>query len=356
MRSPHPWLALLLVSPLAGCVAQTLLASNYAALTQELQGAHARTNCAPKDLAIADANYAFAQLEFKQGNTRRAEEHIDIAREHAAIAAACPAVEVAQAVAPVPVDGDRDGDGLKDSEDACPTEAEDLDGFKDSDGCPERDNDGDGIPDGSDGCPNAAEDLDGYQDQDGCPDADNDGDGVPDGTDACPNAAGTAANRGCPTTDRDSDGIADDEDRCPDQPETPNDYMDTDGCPDVKPSRIEITANKIVIKQRINFATGKATILADSFPVLDDVAQVLKDYPAIKVEIQGHTDNVGDEMANQNLSKARADSVFEYLLKKGILANRMVTAGYGESRPIDTNTTDAGRLNNRRVEFVILEQ
>lgn len=354
MRPAYAWLPMLW--PLVGCGAQTLLASNYAALTQELQGAHGRTNCAPRDLAIADSNYAFAQLEFKEGDTRRAQEHVEVARQHAAIAAACPAVEVATAAPPPPADGDRDGDGLKDSEDACPNEAEDLDGFKDSDGCPERDNDGDGIPDASDGCPNAAEDLDGFQDADGCNDNDNDRDGVLDAQDACPNVAGSAADRGCPTTDRDSDGVPDDQDRCPDEAETPNGYLDNDGCPDVKPSRIEITANKIIIKQRINFATGKAVILADSFPVVDDVAQVLKDYPAIKIEIQGHTDNVGEEMPNQSLSKARADAVFEYLLKKGVLANRMVTAGYGESRPLDTNTTDAGRLNNRRVEFVILEQ
>ena len=245
-----------------------------------------------------------------------------------------------------------------DSDDSCPQQPEDLDGFKDMDGCPEVDNDGDGIADTADGCPDNAEDMDGFQDADGCPDNDNDADTVTDSEDACPNQAGDPANKGCPKVivDRDGDGIDDNRDTCPDQPETVNAYLDDDGCPDVKPQRIEITAEKIVINQRINFATGKATILADSFPVLDDVAQAMKDYPNIKVEIQGHTDNVGDETMNQRLSKSRADSVFEYLLKKGVVATRMTTAGYGEARPIDTNTTDAGKLNNRRVEFLITAQ
>lgn len=340
----------LLLPALTGCVAQTLLSANYSALTKELAEAHNRVNCAPRELAVADANYEFAQLEFKQGDTRRAQQHIDIARTNAAIAAQCPARQVVTTTA------DTDRDGINDAEDACPSEAEDLDGFKDTDGCPETDNDGDGIPDTADGCAAQAEDLDAFQDADGCPEGDNDNDGVADGQDACPNQAGPVESRGCPSVDRDGDAIPDAADACPDQAEVVNDYLDADGCPDAKPSRIEITKEKIVIKQRINFATGKATILADSFPVLDDVAQVLKDYPNLKVEIQGHTDNVGDELANQRLSKERADSVFEYILTKGVAANRMVTAGYGESRPIDTNSTESGKQNNRRVEFVILEQ
>ncbi len=79
-----------------------------------------------------------------------------------------------------PGHGDRDGDGIPDSLDACPDEPEDKDGFQDDDGCPDPDNDGDGIPDSRDKCPNEAEDKDGFQDEDGCPDPDNDGDGIPD--------------------------------------------------------------------------------------------------------------------------------------------------------------------------------
>lgn len=342
---------------LVGCASQTLLATQYNQLTQDLTAAHALTNCAPRDLALADSHYDFVRLEFQQGDTRRAQEHLEIAQAHVKVAQACAGRELASAE-PVrePTPTDRDGDGVLDKDDTCPADPEDLDGFRDVDGCPEFDNDGDGVPDGVDVCRDQAEDRDGVLDTDGCPDPDNDGDGVPDVDDACPTEKGALADKGCPVQDRDADGVGDRFDACPDQPETVNGYSDTDGCPDTKPSRIEITESQIVIKQRVNFTTGKATITADSFAVLDDVAQVLRDYPKIRVEIGGHTDNVGDEAANQRLSKARADAVFEYLLTKGIPANRMMTVGYGEMAPIDTNSTDAGRLANRRVEFKITEQ
>lgn len=342
---------------LAGCASKAQLAADYSTLSGEVTSAHARQNCAPKDLAIADANFDFVKVEFEQGDTRRAADHIDIAREHLKVALACAALEVATAE-PVrePTPTDRDGDGVLDGEDSCPGDPEDLDGFRDVDGCPEFDNDGDGVADGVDACRDQPEDRDGVQDTDGCPDTDDDGDGVPDGQDRCPTVAGTVADAGCPPTDRDRDGVADPADQCPDQPETVNGYSDEDGCPDTRPTRVEITKEQIVIKERVNFATGKATILAESFGVLDDVSQVLRDYPALKVEIGGHTDNVGDEAVNQRLSKARADAVFEYLLTKGIPANRMLTVGYGEMSPVDTNSTDAGRLTNRRVEFKILAQ
>jgi len=353
-------LAAIAALALSGCISQALLASDYASLQKELQFAHSLTNCAPKDLAIADSNMAFAELEFQQGDTRRAWQHIQIAREHAKIAGECPPIPKAAPPPPPPPKpppkpSDSDGDGVLDNDDQCVNDPEDLDGFKDSDGCPEPDNDLDGILDLSDRCPLEPEDRDGFEDADGCPEPDNDRDGCPDTADACPLEPGLPAQNCCPVRDRDGDGLADPVDRCPDQPENINQYLDEDGCPDVKPQRIEITGDQIVIKQRINFATGKSTILPDSFVVLDDVAQVLQDYPKLRIEIGGHTDNVGDEAYNQRLSKARADAVFEYMLKKGVAASRMLTQGYGESRPIDTNMTDSGKLANRRVEFVIIK-
>ncbi len=352
MRPP-----LLLPLLLAGCASQGQLAIQYTQLTQDITDAHGVTNCAPRDLALADANYDFVRLEFQQGDTRRAQEHLLVAQEHVKVAKACAARELTTNE-PVrePTPTDRDGDGVLDRDDTCPTDPEDLDGFRDVDGCPEFDNDGDGVPDGVDTCPDQAEDRDGVLDADGCPDPDNDGDGVADVDDACPTEKGALADKGCPASDRDRDGVGDRYDACPDQPETVNGYSDEDGCPDTKPSRIEITENQIVIKQRVNFTTGKAVITADSFPVLDDVVQVMRDYPKIRVEIGGHTDNVGDETLNQRLAKARADAVFEYLLTKGIPGNRMTTVGYGEMAPIDTNSTEAGRLANRRVEFKITAQ
>ncbi|HEX4336977.1 MAG TPA: thrombospondin type 3 repeat-containing protein [Polyangiaceae bacterium] len=132
---------------------------------------------------------------------------------------------------------DRDGDGIPDNADQCPTEPEDKDGFEDADGCPDRDNDGDGIPDKDDKCPNQAEDQDGFQDNDGCPDPDNDADGVDDAHDQCPDKKetmnGFKDDDGCPDEpDRDGDGVPDSKDQCPDQAEDTDGFQDTDGCPD----------------------------------------------------------------------------------------------------------------------------
>jgi len=132
---------------------------------------------------------------------------------------------------------DRDGDGINDDQDQCPTEAEDKDGFEDTDGCPDRDNDGDTIQDKDDKCPNQAEDPDGFQDTDGCPDPDNDNDGVDDSHDQCPDKAetknGFKDDDGCPDEpDKDGDGVPDAKDQCPDQAEDTDGFQDTDGCPD----------------------------------------------------------------------------------------------------------------------------
>lgn len=136
-------------------------------------------------------------------------------------------------------DADNDGDGFKDASDGCPMEPEDRDGFQDVDGCPEEednDRDKDRVPDNRDRCPEEAEDLDGFQDSDGCPDPDNDGDGVLDKQDQCPTQAEDmdklADEDGCPDTDADSDGIPDEKDQCPRKAETVNGVKDEDGCPE----------------------------------------------------------------------------------------------------------------------------
>jgi hypothetical protein len=133
---------------------------------------------------------------------------------------------------------DADQDGVYDSEDKCPDQPEDRDGFKDQDGCPDPDNDADGIPDVSDKCPNDPEDFDQFEDADGCPELDNDKDGIPDLNDACPNARedglGKRPKDGCPSTseDSDGDGVNDTVDKCPDEPEDRDGFQDADGCPD----------------------------------------------------------------------------------------------------------------------------
>ncbi len=128
--------------------------------------------------------------------------------------------------------GDKDGDGIADPDDLCPTRAEDRDGYSDQDGCPEPDNDVDGIPDAVDRCPNWSEDLDGFEDDDGCSEPDNDRDGTRDPLDACPVDAGPADNVGCPAPDADGDGVLDGADACALVPEDLDGFEDADGCPD----------------------------------------------------------------------------------------------------------------------------
>ena len=256
-------------------------------------------------------------------------------------------------------------------------------------GCPveaPKDRDGDGVPDGVDRCPDQPEDLDGFQDEDGCPELDNDSDGVMDTADKCPNEAGPIQNFGCPITDKDGDGISDDKDQCPNEPEDKDGYQDQDGCPDLdndsdgvpdtqddcpndfgppdnkgcpkKYSLVAVTKERIEIKKQINFATGSAKIVGSlSNQIIGEVAQALKDTPRIKkVRVEGHTDSVGDDAKNLKLSQARADSVVSALIKLGVDPGRMESVGFGETRPVASNSTASGRAENRRTEFNITEQ
>jgi len=135
-----------------------------------------------------------------------------------------------------PTGGDMDADKVLDRDDACPKVAEDRDGFKDEDGCPEPDNDGDRILDKDDKCRDAAETVDGFKDEDGCPDPDDDEDGVKDEEDACRNEAEDKDNfqdeDGCPEADNDNDGLLDKLDKCPNGAEDKDGFKDDDGCPD----------------------------------------------------------------------------------------------------------------------------
>jgi outer membrane protein OmpA-like peptidoglycan-associated protein len=106
----------------------------------------------------------------------------------------------------------------------------------------------------------------------------------------------------------------------------------------------------------INFDTGKATIKPESFPILNQAAELLKKNPKVRVEIQGHTDSVGSDSYNLRLSEARANSVYQYLLSQGIEPARLTARGYGETMPIADNRTRDGRALNRRIDFQILSQ
>jgi len=123
------------------------------------------------------------------------------------------------------------------------------------------------------------------------------------------------------------------------------------------PPRVVLTASSIKIGEKIQFATGSAEILPASFGLLDEIAAIFKDNPQIEVvDIEGHTDSTGGAALNRKLSKARAESVRAYLVKKGVAGKRLVAKGFGPDRPIGDNQTDAGREQNRRVEFNIVKQ
>lgn len=251
---------------------------------------------------------------------------------------------------------DRDEDGYKDKEDDCPDDPEDFDDFEDDDGCPERDNDKDGVYDDHDACPENPEDRDGFEDGDGCPDTDNDGDGIKDKRDRCPDHPededGWEDDDGCPERDNDGDGLPDKRDTCPDEPETLNNFQDKDGCPDEIPVEVKRFTGVI---EGITFETNKAVIRPSSQGTLLDALDVLERYPDLRLEVQGHTDDVGNDQFNLELSQARADSVVAWFIQHEVDPRRLRPMGYGETVPIADNFTDAGRAENRRVEFKLIE-
>lgn len=212
---------------------------------------------------------------------------------------------------------------------------------------PERDTDGDGFLDGDDACPKEPGVA-----PDGCPSPDDpDGDGFLGGDDACPTEAGVAPD-GCPDLDADRDGVLLPTDLCPDEPERFNGFEDDDGCPDDLPEALRSFTGRLA---GVNFELSRSTLTKASLPVLDEAVKVLLQFPSIRIEISGHTDNSGGRENNMRLSQARADEVRTYLIEHGIEASRITTRGAGPDEPIDSNSTRDGRANNRRIEFRVLE-
>lgn len=238
---------------------------------------------------------------------------------------------------------DRDGDNIVEPDDKCPNEP----GPIENGGCPDKDSDGDTVVDRLDQCL----DKPGVVANNGCPDTDTDGDGIVDRLDKCPSEVGPKGNKGCPDTDADGDGVVDRLDKCPNEPETKNNYRDFDGCPDELPPTLAKFVGTI---QGIKFLPNKAVLTKDSLPVLDQAVAALNEHSVVRIEIAGHTDNVGVPAANQLLSQQRAEAVMAYLAEKGIHPSRMVAMGYGSTRPLADNKTAAGRTQNRRVEFKLM--
>lgn len=234
---------------------------------------------------------------------------------------------------------DTDEDGVSDDLDKCPDSPKGI--TVDTTGCP-RDFDVDGVPDYQDMCPNTLPNI--GVDSTGCA-KDEDRDGVADDNDKCP-ATGKGIpvdTTGCPM-DTDKDGVPDYQDKCPNTLRGVK--IDKKGCPVNKREDLER------LKKGINFKSGSTVLTKPSFKTLDDIVSLLNKFPEVNLEIQGHTDNVGEEEYNMNLSQGRAQSAVDYLIRKGISVDRLRAKGFGPTKPIADNKKKAGRAKNRRVELV----
>jgi outer membrane protein OmpA-like peptidoglycan-associated protein len=345
-------LLVLLVLFVSACAQGPVLRGRIAGLDNVVTQAekNGALKCAPRELALAKAHLRFATTDLDQGEQSRAEAHIAIAEPnaHAALDASPP--DKCTDARP----GDRDGDGIMDDVDKCPDVKETYNGFEDEDGCPDDpDTDGDNVKDSKDQCVLEPEDADGYLDDDGCPEPDNDLDGIIDAKDKCPNQPedmdGFQDDDGCPDLDNDGDTVVDTLDQCPNTPGSPSGARP--GCPGL----VVVTGKEIRITQQIQFDFNKATIKPISYPILNEVRDVLRDNPKMTIEVQGHTDNVGNGPYNMKLSQDRAASVMNYLVTNGIESRRLTAKGYGMTQPLVKNDTEAHRALNRRVQFIRTE-
>ena len=214
------------------------------------------------------------------------------------------------------------------------------------------DQDGDGVLDGADKCPDTPRGA--VVDKNGCP-IDSDGDGVYNGLDKCPDTPrGAVVDKyGCPI-DSDRDGVYDGIDKCPDT--AANLKVDKQGCPiEVSEIETQFLDTGMIRTSNITFESDKAKLMPESNQVLNEIGGVLEEWPALEIEIGGHTDSQGSEKYNQELSQRRAQAVMDYLVANfsNIKSKNLSVIGYGESKPIADNNTDEGRAANRRVEFVV---
>lgn len=191
---------------------------------------------------------------------------------------------------PPPAPPDTDDDGLLDADDACPTEAEDADGWDDADGCPDLDNDGDGMLDEDDPCPTAVEDEDGWQDADGCPDEDDDGDEIADASDLCPRAPGPSTSRGCPVT-------------------------------------IRVEGSTITLMRDIDFQAGEATLVPSDGPILDEIAGVMAlDATAARWRVSVRPSRASRRDDGAALALERARAIVSALVLRDVPEERLEAA------------------------------
>jgi outer membrane protein OmpA-like peptidoglycan-associated protein len=271
----------------------------------------------------------------------------------------CPGRQLLDSPCPAPMPVDSDGDGVIDEKDKCPGTP--VGRKVDTQGC-ELDSDGDGVVDALDKCPGTPAGR--KVNADGC-ELDSDGDGVVDALDKCP---GTPAGRkvnadGC-ELDSDGDGVVDANDKCPGTPagrkvNADGCELDSDGdgivdgddkCPTVFAKTADGCPSPLVL-HGVNFDNNEAVLRLDAYPLLDEAVKGMKVWGDVNVEVAGHTDSVGTDEHNMDLSQRRAEAVRAYLIGKGISAERLVAKGYGESQPVADNDTEEGRFKNRRVEL-----
>lgn len=253
---------------------------------------------------------------------------------------------------------DRDGDGIYDEDDACPRKKGVATDDPKTHGCPPPpDSDGDGIIDDEDACPDEPGPASDDKNKNGCPlPKDADSDGILDVEDACVNEPGVKTDdpktNGCPPPkDTDEDTVMDPEDACPTVKGKPNTNPKKNGCPEAR-----VEKGQILIIERVEFEYNSAKLQKDSERVLQAVLDILKERTDVtKISIEGHTDDRGNADYNKGLSGRRAQTVEKWFVARGIAKNRLRSAGFGKERPIDSNATEEGRQNNRRVEFHIVE-
>jgi OOP family OmpA-OmpF porin len=211
------------------------------------------------------------------------------------------------------------------------------------------------VFDGLDQCPDTPKGA--TVDAKGCP-TDADGDGVFDGLDQCPNTpkGATVDAKGCPM-DSDGDGVPDGIDKCANTPAGLK--VDASGCPiEVTEKETELLDTGMIRLQNVNFDTGKATLLPESYAALDEVGGILMKWPQLSIEIGGHTDSRGSAGKNQVLSEQRAQSVKDYLVDKfpALAGSQLTVKGYGFARPLVKNNSALNMAKNRRVEFRVLNR
>jgi OOP family OmpA-OmpF porin len=289
---------------------------------------------------------------------------------------------------------DRDNDGIPDDFDACPDTPGQPNPDPTKDGCPPPDRDGDGVLDAEDACPAVAGARNVDAAKNGCPE-DRDGDGVADAADKCPDVPGVAsddpAKNGCPG-DRDGDGLADHLDPCPDAKGAPDADPKKSGCPD-DPDGDKIKwaddacplekgeasadprkngcpkagstgpaapAAEPEVGEHVLFRVSKSTFEDIVNPPGDKLVRAIREALASAevdhIEVQGHTDDSGEDRINDRVSVDRAETVREWLVRKGIPGDKLVAKGYSWSRPLADNRVRQGRQQNRRVQFVLIRR